>query len=107
MIDGLIKLSDIKMPERVEQPQPVEYFTAEYSASQNCFHVDSLAHVLQINRKNALIKNSVDYQIIAICGSDDEAMDYCRKFKQQQKAAWTRTHTDHSICSEGEGACLS
>jgi hypothetical protein len=61
-----------------------QYYTAEYSASQDCFHVDSLENVLRLNAINALNKRSLDYQIIAICSSDDEAMDFCRKFKKEQ-----------------------
>lgn len=64
-----------------------QYYTAEYSASQDCFHVDSLDHVLRMNSINALKKRSVDYQIIAICSSDDEAMDVCRKFRKEQGMA--------------------
>lgn len=60
-----------------------QYYTAEYSASQNCFHVDTLQRVLRLNRANALGQRSVDYQIIAICNSDDEAMDVCRKFRKE------------------------
>lgn len=60
------------------------YFTAEYSAEQDCFHVDTLSRVLSMNRKNALEKRSVDYQIIAITESDDEALKACRDFRDKQ-----------------------
>lgn len=60
------------------------YFTAEYSARQDCFHVDTLSRVLSMNRKNALEKRSVDYQIIAITESDDEALKACRDFREKQ-----------------------
>ena len=62
----------------------MEYFTAEYSAEQDCFHVDTLSRVLSMNRKNALEKRSVDYQIIAITESDDEALKACRDFREKQ-----------------------
>lgn len=85
MIEGLKPLSEIPRVHVPRQQEPQEYFVAEYSASQNSFHVDELRHVLQINRMNARSRNSVDYQIIAICGSDDEALDYCRRFKKRQQ----------------------
>lgn len=64
-----------------------QYYVAEYSASQNCFHVDTLQRVLRLNRANALGQRSVDYQIIAICSTDDEAMDVCREFRKEQSRA--------------------
>lgn len=62
----------------------MEYFTAEYSAKQDCFHVSTLSHVLSINRKNALKKLSNDYEIIGITTSDDEALKVCRDFREKQ-----------------------
>lgn len=85
MIEGLKPLSEIR-PERVHVPvQAAEFYAVEYSARQDCFHVDELGHVLQMNRMNARNRNSVDYQIIAICTSDAEALDYCRRFKKRQQ----------------------
>ena len=60
------------------------YFTAEYSASQDCFHVDTLSHAISMNRGNALEKRSNDYQIIAITESDNEALKVCRDFREKQ-----------------------
>lgn len=60
-----------------------QYYAAEYSVSQNCFHVDTLQRVLRLNQTNALGQRSVDYQIIAICTSEDKAMDICQKFREK------------------------
>ena len=60
-------------------------YVAEYSASQGCFHVDTLQRTLRLNQANALEQRSLDYQIIAICSSDDEAMEFCNQFKQRQR----------------------
>lgn len=60
-------------------------FTAEYSASQNCFHVSDLERTLCINRGNALDRRSNDYQILAITKSMDEAQEYCKAFREKMK----------------------
>lgn len=62
-----------------------EIYTIEYSASQNCFHVDTLDKVLMMNRTNCRSKNSVDYQIIDLCNSYEQAMEKCQKFKKAYK----------------------
>lgn len=66
------------------------YFTAEYSAEQDCFHVDTLSRVLSMNRKNALEKRSVDYQIIAITDSAEEAQRICRDLREKQNQTHRR-----------------
>ena len=63
-----------------------EIYTVEYSASQNCFHVDTLENVILMNIANCASKNSVDYQIIALCDSYEQAMESCRKFKKLMKS---------------------
>lgn len=61
------------------------FYAAEYSGSQNCFHVDSLDRALAMNRSNALDKRSNDYQILAITKTMDEAQAYCKEFRKKQK----------------------
>lgn len=79
-----------------------EIYTVEYSASQNCFHVDTLEKVILMNRANCRSRNSVDYQIIALCDSYEQAMENCRKFKRLLKStsrhherlsSWQRVQT--------------
>lgn len=62
-------------------------FVVEYSANQDCFHVDALDRVLLLNQRNALHKKSSDYQIIAICNSIDIANTVCNTFRNQQAVA--------------------
>ena len=61
------------------------FYAAEYSGSQNCFHVDSLARALAMNRGNALEKRSNDYQILQIFESIDEAQAFCKEFRKKQQ----------------------
>lgn len=61
------------------------FYTAEFSASQNCFHVGDLDRTLAINRGNAMDKRSNDYQILAITKTMDEAQAYCKEFRKKQK----------------------
>lgn len=67
-------------------------YTAEYSASQDCFHADSLQKVLRMNRKNALEKRSNDYEIIAITESLDEALAVCKAFREKQNQRGGQPH---------------
>lgn len=59
-------------------------YAVEYSATQDCFHVDALDHVLHLNQQNALHKKSNDYEIICICDSMDRANEVCKLFRSQQ-----------------------
>lgn len=59
-------------------------FVADYSATQDCFHADTLKNALNNNRRNARDKRSVDYEIIAIVGSLDDALDFCDAFRERQ-----------------------
>lgn len=62
-----------------------EIYTVEYSVSQNCFHVDTLDKVLMMNRTNCRSKNSVDYQIIDLCNSYEQAMEKCNMYRRNYK----------------------
>ena len=58
-----------------------EFYTIEYSASQGCYHIDTLSNVLKMNRMNCVSQNSNDYQIIDICGSYEEAERALKEFR--------------------------
>lgn len=59
-------------------------YAVEYSGTQDCFHIDTLNHVLQLNQRNALQRKSNDYEIIAITDSIDKANEVCETFRSQQ-----------------------
>ena len=61
------------------------FYVAEYSGSQNCFHVDSLNRALAMNRSNAMDKRSTDYMILVITETMDEAQAYCKEFRKKQQ----------------------
>ena len=65
-----------------------EFYTIEYSASQKCFHIDTLSNVLKINRMNCVSQNSNDYQIIDICGSFEEAERALKKFRSENHSRY-------------------
>lgn len=57
-------------------------YVVEFSASQGAFHIDELQRILRLNRINAQAGRSVDYMIIGLFNSDDEAMKYCKEFQK-------------------------
>lgn len=63
----------------------MSYWTAEYSAKQDCFHVDMLERVLTMNQENALKKNSNDFIILGIFDDVDEADKFCTRFRHSQQ----------------------
>ncbi len=60
-----------------------EQYTLEYSASQNCFHIDTLSRVLEMNIMNCLSRNSVDYQILGLYDSYEKAEADLREFRRK------------------------
>jgi hypothetical protein len=59
--------------------------SVEFSASQNCFHIDELKYVLTMNQQNAMRRNSNDYQIIALVETDEEADEFVEEFRKRQR----------------------
>ena len=57
------------------------YYVAEYSIEQNCFHIEQLNDLLKINIEAALSKKHNDYQMIGIFETYDEASDYIEKVR--------------------------
>lgn len=63
-------------------------WSVEYSISQDCFHVDDIDYVIQRNLKRTLFGGGADYQIIAICDTQEEADNFaseCRKKMEVEK----------------------
>ena len=59
-------------------------WSVEYSISQDCFHVDDLKNVLNINLNDMFLENeNTDYKIIAIFDTQDEACKYANKCKRK------------------------
>ena len=66
-----------------------DYIVVEYSISQNCFHIEPLSQLLEINKANAVKKKINDYQIIGIFKTKTEAQIFIvgmeALIKQKQK----------------------
>lgn len=56
-------------------------FTVEYSVRQNCFHIDTIERTLETNIRTSINQIDVDYRIIGIFSSYEEATKYVREFR--------------------------
>lgn len=53
----------------------------EYSVSQDCFHIQSLADMIKENMMQAFVKGSGDYIPIAVFENELDANDFSEKFR--------------------------
>jgi superfamily II DNA/RNA helicase len=69
-----------------------QVYTVEYSAEQNCFHIDTLDRVLSINLRQVMQGRMNDYKLIAVAPTRDAAHQIVRTTReyvaeQQRNAA--------------------
>jgi len=60
----------------------MESWVAEYSVSQDCFHIVELRETIVHNRDSMLENIGNDYRIIAICADRDEALYVTQKYRE-------------------------
>lgn len=60
-----------------------ELWICEYSPTQSCFHIDTLAKSLEVNRRSLAAGRPADYIPLYIARSSEEA----RAFAEQWEAA--------------------
>jgi hypothetical protein len=58
---------------------------AEYSVSQNCFHVHSLKDMLQDNIQNMIVRGDSDWLVIGVFEEEVKAHDYIAQVREQMK----------------------
>jgi hypothetical protein len=56
-------------------------FVAEYSVSQDAFHVSTLGHSIETNRRMIVEKAKNDYQIFWLFETGEEANAACDKMR--------------------------
>lgn len=57
------------------------YYVAEYSVSQNCFHVETVNDLLKVNMHASLQKQINDYLPIGFFETEIEAHDFIEKIR--------------------------
>lgn len=60
-------------------------YVAEYSKSQGCFHVETLAECLSANRRIVAARAAVDYVPFALCASMSLANAACGAMERLQR----------------------
>ncbi len=55
------------------------YFVAEYSIEQNCFHIEQLTDLIKVGQNSAIHKIPNDYQLIGVFETHTEAHEFIEK----------------------------
>lgn len=61
------------------------YIVAEYSVTQNCFHVYDMNEMVKNNLENTLRQSHSDYLPIGFFETEIEAHDFTEKVREQLK----------------------
>lgn len=59
-----------------------EQILAEYSAKQNCFHIEPLSHAIKINKEGVLRGHATDYLPIGVFENYEDANRFCGAFRR-------------------------
>lgn len=61
-----------------------EYWVAEYSRQQDCFHLDTLQRSIEANMRMFTGGRNNDYQILGIFETYEEGSKYIRKLRESK-----------------------
>jgi len=63
-----------------------ELFVAEYSVSQNCFHVCALSESIVSNKRVITSGGSTDYLVVGLANTREDARIICNSLRDKWKA---------------------